>query len=132
MMHLDKTNEMIDRNLAHIRMTNHQTQQIQKTISSIENVIDWKMDDPRIISDDLRQQFLMKTKTKKTPSSGRASPRERIPLATTDFDVSFHCRNHTKGNRNIQKPPLTIINSPSKIGHIRRRQRLNHSAHLHI
>jgi hypothetical protein len=88
LMNLKKSNEIINNNLNALKISNQQTQQIQKTMSSIENVVDWKYDDPRLLSDDLRQQFLTKSKARRTPTSDRASPRERIPLATTDFDVS--------------------------------------------
>lgn len=90
-INLKKTNEIIEKNLGRNRLANHQAQQIQKAMSSIENVVDWKVDDPRIVTEDLRQLFLMKTKTRKTPTSDRASPKEKVPLATTDFGVSDHC-----------------------------------------
>ena len=88
---LRTSNEIIDKNLGRIRLANHQAQQIQKTNSSIDNVIDWKVDDSLLVADDLRQQFLMKSRTKRMPmnSDPRASPRERVPLATTDFGVSL-------------------------------------------
>lgn len=88
-VNLKHSKAIINSNLARHELVNHQAQQIQKTLSSIENVVDWKVDDPRMFSEDLRQQFLMKTRTRRTPTSDRASPRERIPLATTDFDVSL-------------------------------------------
>lgn len=75
----------MEKNLAHVRAANLQTQQAQSALSSFEVVANWKVDDPRL-TEDLRQQFLTKTKTRRTPTS--ASPNERVPLATTDFIVS--------------------------------------------
>lgn len=90
MVNVKKANQIIETNLGRIRLENHRSQQIQKQMSAIESVVDWKVDDPRFVNDDLRQQFLMKTKTRRTPSSNdRISPRDRVPLATTDFGVSF-------------------------------------------
>lgn len=68
-------------------MVNHQIQQIQSTVSSIEAVVNWKTEDPRL-TDDMKQQFLMKTRTRRSQASDRISPKERVPLATTDFAVS--------------------------------------------
>lgn len=91
LINLKHSNEIILSNLGHNRLMNAQTQQIQSTLSSIENVVNWKVDDPRL-TDDLRQQFLTKTKTRRTPTSDilMSPPKERVPLATTDFAVS--CR----------------------------------------
>lgn len=88
MVNLKKSNEMIRMNLAHNRVVNMQAQQLQSNVSSIETVVNWKVDDPRL-TEDLRQQFLTKTKTRRTPTSDIVSPRERVPLATTDFGVSW-------------------------------------------
>lgn len=88
-VNLKESDNIINKNLARLKLSNQQAQQIQKTLNSIENVVDWKVDDPRMLSEDLRQQFLMKTRTRKAPIGDRASPRERIPLATTDFDDVF-------------------------------------------
>lgn len=85
---LKTSDDIISNNSASIKAANQQAQQIQKTMSSIDNVVDWRYDDPRLLSDDLKQQFLTKSRSRRTPTSDRASPRERIPLATTDFDVS--------------------------------------------
>lgn len=89
-INLKTDDEIIAKNIARTEMANHQVQQIQKTMNSIENVVEWRTDDPRFVSDDLRQQFLMKTKTRRTPTNSEraASPREKVPLATTDFGVS--------------------------------------------
>lgn len=81
-------NAIIEKNTTRNKQILHQAQQIQKTMNSIENVVDWRLDDPRVVSEDLRQQFLMKTRTRRTPTSDRPSSRERVPLATTDFAVS--------------------------------------------
>lgn len=87
-MNLKESNEIIARNQAHKRLANLQAQQVQGTNQSIETVINWKIEDPRL-TEDLRQQFLTKTKTRRTtPTSDRNSSRERVPLATTDFGVS--------------------------------------------
>lgn len=86
-VNLKKSNEIVEKNLAHVRATNLQTQQAQSALSSFEVVANWKVDDPRL-TEDLRQQFLTKTKTRRTPTSACASPNERVPLATTDFIVS--------------------------------------------
>lgn len=69
------------------RIDSHQIQQMQNSMNSIETVINWKTEDP-VLSEDMRQQFWMKTKTRKTPTCDRVSPKERVPLATTDFNVS--------------------------------------------
>lgn len=87
MINLKKSDEIIEKNLACVRATNLKVQQAQSAISSFEAVANWKIDDPRL-TEDLRQQFLTKTKTRRTPTSDRASPNERVPLATTDFTVS--------------------------------------------
>lgn len=79
---------MIRRNQANIRFANIQTQQIQSTMSSVENVLNWKTDDARL-TEDLKQQFLTKTKTRRTPTGEIYMPRERVPLATTDLGVSI-------------------------------------------
>lgn len=89
MINLKHSNDIISAITAHNRLANAQTQQIQSTMSSIDNVVNWKVDDPRL-SEDLRQKFLTKTKTRRTPTSDilMTSPKERVPLATTDFAVS--------------------------------------------
>ena len=69
------------------RLSTQQIQQTQNTISSFDTVANWKIEDPRL-TEDMRQQFLMKTKTRRTPTGDRVSSRERVPLATTDFGVS--------------------------------------------
>lgn len=56
-------------------------------MSSHENVLNWKFDDARL-TEDLRQQFLTKTKTRRAPIGEIYSPREKVPLATTDTGVS--------------------------------------------
>lgn len=86
-INLKKSNEIVEKNLAHVRAANWKVQQAQSALSSFEAVANWKVDDPRL-TEDLRQQFLTKTKTRRTPTSDRASPNERVPLATTDFIVS--------------------------------------------
>lgn len=82
------TNDIIQRNLDHIKQINHQTQQLQNNANSIEIVANWRTEDLRP-ADDLRHQFLTKTKTRRTTPTisigGRVSPRERVPLATADF-----------------------------------------------
>lgn len=86
-MNLKKSNEIVETNLANVKAANWKVQQAQSALSSFEAVANWKIDDPRL-TEDLRQQFLTKTKTRRTPTSDRASPNERVPLATTDFIVS--------------------------------------------
>lgn len=81
--------EIIRKNVARHRVANLQAQQTQSKMSSIEVVDNWKMDDSGRLTEDLRQQFLTKTKTRRTPTSDRVSPRERVPLATTDLGVSI-------------------------------------------
>lgn len=104
MRNLKKSNEIISGNQEKVKTANkvQQLQQhstgnhnqhltTQNDLNSFETVANWKIhvDDPRLLSDDLRQQFLTKTKTRRTPTSlDRASPRERVPLATTDFGES--------------------------------------------
>lgn len=88
MLNIKTSNEIISNNVSNVRKTNMQMQQMQNTISSIESVMDWKTEDPKM-TDDFRHQFLAKTKTRRTPTSDRASTRERVPLATTDFGVRF-------------------------------------------
>lgn len=82
------SNQIIGRNQANVRFINLQTQLIQNTMSTHENVLNWKTDDARL-TEDLRQQFLTKTKTRRTPTGDIYSPKERVPLATTDIGVSF-------------------------------------------
>jgi len=86
---LDTANRIIEQNLKRNRQARQEAQQLQKTVNSIDNVIEWKFEEPKFVSEDLRQQFLMKTRTRATPTSDRVSPRERVPLATTDFGVSI-------------------------------------------
>lgn len=84
---LDVSNRIIENNDKRHAFDNHQTHVIQEAVKSIDSVNNWKFspyEDPRQLSDDLRQQFLAKTKTRRTPSD-RLTPRERVPLATTDF-----------------------------------------------
>lgn len=81
------TDEIIGKNLKRNKITNHQAQQLQDTMNSNEIVANWKTDDTRL-ADDLKQQFLTKTKTRRTTPTnfaGQISPRERVPLATADF-----------------------------------------------
>lgn len=85
---LDVSNRIIENNKKRHAFDNHQNHVIQEAVKSIDSVNDWKVspyEDPRQLTDDLRQQFLAKTKTRRTPMSDRLSPRERVPLATTDF-----------------------------------------------
>lgn len=84
---LKHTNEIIRNNEAQLSLTNAQSQQVQGTNQSIETVMNWKIEDPRLIEEQLRQQFLTKTKTRRTPTSDRVSP--RVPLATADMGVSI-------------------------------------------
>lgn len=86
MINLKHSNEIIKRNLERNKILNQQTQQIQSTMSANDIVANWKTDDPRL-TEDLRQQFLTKTKTRRTTptSGGTVSSRERVPLATADF-----------------------------------------------
>lgn len=84
---LKHSDKIIRTNLDRHKNTNHQAHVAQDAIKSVENVNNWQVspyEDPRQFTDDLRQQFLAKTKTRRTPSD-RLSPRERVPLATTDF-----------------------------------------------
>lgn len=84
---LDVSNRIIENNEKRHALDIHQTHVIQEAAKSIDNVNNWKFspyEDPKQLTDDLRQQFLAKTKTRRTPSD-RLSPRERVPLATTDF-----------------------------------------------
>lgn len=88
--YLKDSNAIIEASKTNIRLANHEVQQKQSTLNSIDTVNNWKMEDPRY-TQDLRNQFLTKTKTRRTPTSyisDRVSPRDRVPLASTDFDVS--------------------------------------------
>lgn len=84
---------MIERNLGLTRQANHQAQQVQKIMSSIESVVDWRCYDPGLsaledASRQLQQQhYYAPSKTRRTPTINW-SQRERVPLATTDFGVS--------------------------------------------
>lgn len=84
---LKYSNRIIENNLNRHKIANHQSHAVQEAVKSIESVNNWRVspyEDPRQFTEDLRQQFLAKTKTRKSPSD-RLSPRERVPLATTDF-----------------------------------------------
>ncbi|KAG9509718.1 hypothetical protein GZH46_01752 [Fragariocoptes setiger] len=78
---LDKYNEII-RNNESLRKA--QMSQLQTKQTSIEVVNNWRMEDPRLMN-----QFLVKTKTRRTPTSAysgeRGSP--RVPLASSDLEV---------------------------------------------
>lgn len=100
-VNLKYSDEIINKNLARNRLTTQQVQQLQTVVGSYDTVSNWKMEDPRL-TQDMRQQFLMKTKTRRTPTlSDRVSPRERVPLATTDFNVSIHTNNHSSTDSSI-------------------------------
>lgn len=81
MRNLKVSDQIIRNNQANLRFVNIQTQQIQSSMSSHENVLNWKFDDTIV-------QFLTKTKTRRTPTGELYSPKERVPLAT-DIKVSI-------------------------------------------
>lgn len=87
-----RDDEIIEKNLSITKKAIQQQTQVQQSqqpqLSSIDVVNNWRTEDFRL-SQDMRQQFLTKTKTRRTPTSDRASPREKVPLATTDLEVSI-------------------------------------------
>lgn len=107
--------KFIANNIARIEKENQLQAQIQfnqQPIYSSANdiVTNWKTEDPRL-SHDMRQQFLSKTKTRRTPTidsgSYRASPRsEKVLLATVDNEVSW-----IKNYDHVVKKILTNIQS---------------------
>lgn len=95
MINIKHSNDIIKTNLERNKLTNQQAQQIQSTMNANDIIANWKTDDPRL-TEDLRQQFLTKTKTRRTTptSGGTISPRERVPLATADFGDGIDDDNH--------------------------------------